>query len=300
MRNRGFTLVELLFMVGLFALLAALLMPALGRARESARRASCQMNLKQFGLIFGMYAAENPGGKYPPLQFHIRGDEFSFAAAPRIDSIYPDYLVDPAILLCPSDMTDSAAEMQDAAGIWLVDKPDYDGGKASMADASYAYWGWVFDKVDDDDEAAPVGSSLSNLLGVPAEALGPLQMVSGYNWLAGQIERAGSVRPVDDDMRSLQQGMGNGGTDNIYRLRSGIERFLITDINNPNAAMIAQSRIWVMHDSISTEPRDFNHLPGGANVLYMDGHIEFIRYPGAAPINPLMASMVRGIWNPEN
>jgi len=66
----------------------------------------------------------------------------------------------------------------------------------------------------------------------------------------------------------------------VYRLREGIERFLITDINNPAASAQAQSELAVMWDQIDDD-QDFSHIPGGCNVLYMDGHVEWLRYPNA-------------------
>ena len=80
-------------------------------------------------------------------------------------------------------------------------------------------------------------------------------------------------------------GSGNGGSDTIYRLRDGIERFLITDINNPAASAEAQSSIPVMFDSVTTDARSYNHVPRGANVLYLDGHVEFLKYPSEYPVD---------------
>jgi prepilin-type processing-associated H-X9-DG protein len=82
----------------------------------------------------------------------------------------------------------------------------------------------------------------------------------------------------------------------VMRLKEGIERFLITDINNPAGSAKAQSGIWVMSDSIDINPDEFSHVPGGANVLYMDGHVQFLKYPSVWPVNQVFAALNNQNW----
>jgi prepilin-type N-terminal cleavage/methylation domain-containing protein/prepilin-type processing-associated H-X9-DG protein len=92
-RHKGFTLIELLVVIAIIAILAAILFPVFARARENARRASCQSNLKQVGLAFAQYI-QDYDERYPGYAGWGGGGGWATMIDP--------YLKSTQVLQCPS------------------------------------------------------------------------------------------------------------------------------------------------------------------------------------------------------
>jgi prepilin-type processing-associated H-X9-DG protein len=199
------------------------------------------------GIIFKMIANENKD-MFPELD--SRGARLIFTdEEPGKQSVFSEYLTDFTILQCPSDTNSNTLPAEAGQG----------DTQSVFNRSSYTYLGYV----------------VTNETELKA-------FVRAY-----KDRRAKGLR-FDTDL-DVPKGTGTGGGDKIYRLREGVERKLIKDLNSPGEAARIQSQIPIMWDTYSTSDVAasavrFNHIPGGSNVLFMDGHVEFIKYPGSFPL----------------
>ncbi|MBM3289453.1 MAG: DUF1559 domain-containing protein [Candidatus Hydrogenedentes bacterium] len=218
------------------ALVSALVLPSYSRAREASRRASCQNNLKQIGIIFKMYAGDH-GGKWPALGPYK--DVWMF----DIPSLYPEYMSDLNVLICPTnpDGESIAKRMTEA----LAQSPPDFASIARDAARSYTYMGWA-------------------------------------------LRNKSELTAVTDALARDWDGARNGGVDTptgpAPRLNEDVApaEAPATPISEDEARR--QSTVPVMFDTVI--PRQLAvHLPDGGNVLYQDGHVEFMRQGDTFPMS---------------
>ncbi len=250
-------------------------------------------------------------------------DDFDYA--PDMRALYPDYVDDPLVLVCEAGPYGTRPRLffgrftvgslgyaqgaMDAVGIVRDDGSNTCQYTEDLTngDVSYTYLPWVVgDETPGFGSEPLVDQATAGELGFGMG--GPAQLVA----VAARLRKAQSLDPnssgslldADIDLAELYgpshdsyslAGCETGGKKQtvLWRVALGVERKLSDpSANSPEGKSIAQSDIPLLFDTVFDLPRAFAHIPGGSNVLYMDGHVAFIKYPGQFPVSEVWARLM--------
>jgi prepilin-type processing-associated H-X9-DG protein len=266
-----------------------------------------------------MYSNESKGGKYPPIA------TFGYNHSLNGPALYPEYMTDIKITVCPSDGGVNVGDVSEM--LETVAAGDPNGVYASVANFadpvmrkhgldwitsqhySYGYFMWA---VTDDNAYAGYLQARPAIRDADPyyQSHGAVQNVRCFSYdkdwtlATPPTPRAAYNNAFPNETPVYHMGSSGGNT--LYRIKEGVERFFITDINNPAGSAQAQSSILVYMDAFGAAMSQngtaqtakiaerFNHVPGGSNILYMDGHVEFLKYPGKFPMTHFMSTQTLG------
>jgi prepilin-type N-terminal cleavage/methylation domain-containing protein/prepilin-type processing-associated H-X9-DG protein len=264
MNRKGFTLVELMVVMGIIMVLAGLLLPTFARARERAHQTVCASNIRQILMALSLYAEENRG-RYPPCD-----DSVPANLIVNGESIFPEYISDLNLFGCPSSIL-----FEKDVSFTRNGKQD----PVCLTAISYIYTGYMITR----DEEAYAGTQAH---------------FNGFGMQFGYYPTETNDDDIDVGVIGLH-GYGNGGGDIIYRLRTQAAGILAQEVE-----YVPARGILVIADQMGPNMMFFSHRPLGGNVGYLDGHVEFVRYelppdPKNFPMSPYMVQFAQGYGPPD-
>jgi prepilin-type N-terminal cleavage/methylation domain-containing protein/prepilin-type processing-associated H-X9-DG protein len=267
--TNGFTLVELLVVIGIIALLISILMPALTSAREHANRTKCAANLHSMGIAMTMYV--NQYNAYPGHASLVAG---------RTAAIWPTRLrlftnKDQGIFHCPS---------QESGFEWSKALPTGSAAKATAADSKYGY-----------DE----GELVLDVFTVPSSyAYNDWGTYPPTGDSKAQKGLGGDIAPLAFAVKEVRSSQVKAASDMIAITDSTTDRSWDWNIDplqfDQWPGRIHGTKKKIFPPSVADPYR-------GSNVLFCDGHVEYYTQKALTTVTPLPgASEMARRWNNDN
>lgn len=235
----GFTLIEILVVIAIIAILAAILFPAFARARENARRTSCMSNMKQLGLGMLQYAQDYDEHYYGGNRVTNAGPlTYLFVGVGWAGAVYP-YVVSTQVYKCPNDTNP---------------------GSGTNVPVSYAMNKYAADTALAAHQYPAMGILFSEMSGSSINVRNPL-------------ETGSPTYSAMDDGHILWWAKSDGA---IQCCKLGAKIYPTRGAGVKGWTASSTVEYYKDDDNLGPQPTQPRHF-SGANYAYMDGHAKWVR-----------------------